>query len=125
MNDIPVWAGWLIIAAFLLVSTLIAVFYNWIWYDLLQRFEPFTLQLGRICAKRPWLWYGFMVLVIAWVITTALVAPWWVRVIFVFVTGFFGWFMPHIAAAACDPDNPYHLVRAFKWAERKEVFCGK
>ena len=116
MNDLPIWLGWVIIAAFLTTGTLIAIFYNWVWYDLFQRYEPWSAELGRICAKRPWLWYTVSGLLALFSVISAVMGPWWVRVIFVFVVGFFGWFLPHIAGYAADPDNPPHLVRAFRWA---------
>ncbi len=121
MSDLPIWAGVLIDVTVLAVWILLAIKYPWIWYDLFQRYEPFTKQLGRICAKRPWLWYGFNAIVLVFALSTALFAPWWARVLAIFFVGFFGWYMPHIAEAAIDPDNPPHLVQAFRWVNRNTV----
>ena len=119
MLEIPIWAGWLIIFGFVGWSALSAIFYQFIWWDLLQRYEPISAQLGRICAKRPWLWYSINIIILGGVIVAAILAPWWIRVICVLITGFFGWFLPHIVTYAEDPNNPPHVVKAFRWVERK------
>jgi hypothetical protein len=105
----PIWAGILIDVAFIICVALLAIFYPWIWYDLFQRNEPFTQQWARIAQKRPWFFYGLCGLLLVGAFAGAILIEWWAwRVIHVIVVGFFAWLLPHVWAAAQDPNNPPH-----------------
>jgi len=112
------WIGALIDLAFITAAVLFAINYHFIWYDILQRFEPLTPEMGRICRKRPWLFYGFTGILIVASFAAAILLNWWAwRVIHIIIVGFFAWLLPHVAAAAYNPDNPPHLRNWFTWAK--------
>lgn len=106
----PVWAGILIILSFNASILVFAIFYPFIWYDLFQRFEPFTRQFARIAQKRPWFFYGIVgLLALAALITTIHSNIWYWQVIHAEIVFGLGWLVGHIFDASQDPLNPPHM----------------
>jgi DMSO/TMAO reductase YedYZ heme-binding membrane subunit len=108
----PIWAGILIDLAFIAVIALIFVFYHFIWYDLLQRNEPFTKEFARIATKRPWFFFGIMAVLIGLTIFAGVQSPqWYWQVIHFTIAVVLGGVAGHVIDYMYDPNNPPHLVR--------------